>query len=181
MPCPRMFIAALWQKRWYHAKCRWPGHWRQTVTCSHKEQCSQNLRRWKHHLLEPKGTEIIQCRTRLLWTPTPSCWGAISCRKGRTGACIPFQGAAGSWDGSCLKGAEKWKWKSLSPVDSLRPHGLYSLLNSPDQNTGVGSLSLLQEIFPTQGLTQVSRIVGEGEGTPLQYSCLENPMDGGAC
>ena len=24
--------------------------------------------------------------------------------------------------------------------------------NSPDQNTGVGSLSFLQEIFPTQGL-----------------------------
>ena len=22
--------------------------------------------------------------------------------------------------------------------------------------------------------------VGEGDGTPLQYSCLENPMDGGA-
>ena len=21
----------------------------------------------------------------------------------------------------------------------------------------------------------------EGNGTPLQYSCLENPMDGGAC
>ena len=21
---------------------------------------------------------------------------------------------------------------------------------------------------------------GEGSGTPLQYSCLENPMDGGA-
>ena len=24
------------------------------------------------------------------------------------------------------------------------------------------------------------RITGEGNGTPLQYSCLENPMDGGA-
>ena len=24
------------------------------------------------------------------------------------------------------------------------------------------------------------RIFGEGNGTPLQYSCLENPMDGGA-
>ena len=24
-------------------------------------------------------------------------------------------------------------------------------------------------------------IYGEGNGTPLQYSCLENPMDGGAC
>ena len=23
-------------------------------------------------------------------------------------------------------------------------------------------------------------ILGEGDGTPLQYSCLENPMDGGA-
>ena len=23
-------------------------------------------------------------------------------------------------------------------------------------------------------------LVGEGDGIPLQYSCLENPMDGGA-
>ena len=23
-------------------------------------------------------------------------------------------------------------------------------------------------------------VCGEGNGTPLQYSCLENPMDGGA-
>ena len=35
--------------------------------------------------------------------------------------------------------------------DSLRPHGLYSSWNSPGQNTEVGSLSLLQGIFPTQG------------------------------
>ena len=35
--------------------------------------------------------------------------------------------------------------------DSLQPHGLYSLGNFPSQNTGVGSLSLLQGIFPTQG------------------------------
>ena len=25
-----------------------------------------------------------------------------------------------------------------------------------------------------------SLCLGEGDGTPLQYSCLENPMDGGA-
>ena len=36
--------------------------------------------------------------------------------------------------------------------DSLQPHGLQSPWNSPGQNTGVGSLSLLQGIFPTQGL-----------------------------
>ena len=33
-------------------------------------------------------------------------------------------------------------------TDSLRPHGLYSPWNSPGQNTEVGSLSLLQGIFP---------------------------------
>ena len=27
---------------------------------------------------------------------------------------------------------------------------------------------------------QVTSLFGEGNGTPLQYSCLENPMDGGA-
>ena len=35
---------------------------------------------------------------------------------------------------------------------SLRPHGLYSPWHSPGQNTGVASHSLLQGIFPTQGL-----------------------------
>ena len=34
---------------------------------------------------------------------------------------------------------------------SLRPHELDNLWNSPGQNTGVGSLSLLEGIFPTQG------------------------------
>ena len=42
--------------------------------------------------------------------------------------------------------------ESLSVMcDSLRPHVLYSPWNSPGQNTGVGSRSLLQGIFPTQG------------------------------
>ena len=34
---------------------------------------------------------------------------------------------------------------------SLQPHGLYRPWNSPGQNTGVGSFSLLLGIFPTQG------------------------------
>ena len=33
----------------------------------------------------------------------------------------------------------------------LQPHELYSPWNSPGQNPGVGSRSLLQGIFPTQG------------------------------
>ena len=35
--------------------------------------------------------------------------------------------------------------------DCLQPQGLYSPWDSPGQNTGVGSLTLLQGIFPTQG------------------------------
>ena len=39
--------------------------------------------------------------------------------------------------------------RSVVP-DSLRPHVVYSPWNSLGQNTGVGSLSLLHGIFPTQ-------------------------------
>ena len=53
--------------------------------------------------------------------------------------------------------------ESLSVVsDSLQPHGLYSPWNSPGQNTGGGSCSLLEGIFPTQrsnpGLPHCRRI-----------------------
>ena len=53
---------------------------------------------------------------------------------------------AHTWGGPLVKS------ESRSVVsDSLRPHGLYSPWDSPGQNTGVGSLSLLQGIFPTPG------------------------------
>ena len=43
-------------------------------------------------------------------------------------------------------------WASHSVMtNSLLSHGLYSPRNSPGQNTGVGSLSLFQGNFPTQG------------------------------
>ena len=49
-------------------------------------------------------------------------------------------------------GCEKTESESRSVMsNSFRPHGLYSPWDSPGQNTGVGSLSLLQGIFPTQG------------------------------
>ena len=43
--------------------------------------------------------------------------------------------------------------ESLSVMsDSWQPYGLYNPWNSPGQNTGMGSLSCLQGIFPTLGL-----------------------------
>ena len=40
-------------------------------------------------------------------------------------------------------------------------------------------LSTLKTLFHSL-LASVKKSDGEGNGTPLQYSCLENPMDGGA-
>jgi len=72
------------------------------------------------------------------------------------------------------------KSESRSVVfDSLWPHGPYSQWNSPGQNTGVGSLSLLQRIFPTKGsnpglphcrwiLYQLSH-----KGSPLHWTALQ--------
>ena len=53
----------------------------------------------------------------------------------------------------------QWSNGSCSVLsNSLQPHGLYSPWNSPGQDTGVGSLSFLQGIFPTRDQTQVSCI-----------------------
>ena len=68
--------------------------------------------------------------------------------------------------------------------DSLQPHGLNSPWNSPGQNTGVGSRSLLQGIFPTQGsnpglphcrwiLYQLSH-----QGSPRMLEWLAYPSSG---
>ena len=45
------------------------------------------------------------------------------------------------------------------------------LLMVPSMNFIVSALRYKSLIDP---------FLGEGNGTPLQYSCLENPMDGGA-
>ena len=46
-----------------------------------------------------------------------------------------------------MANSESWSFVSIS----LWPHGLYIPWNSPDQNTGVGTHSLLRGIFQTQG------------------------------
>jgi len=38
----------------------------------------------------------------------------------------------------------------------------------------------LNFIVSSSDLKNLADEIGEGNGTPLQYSCLENPMDGGA-
>ena len=45
-----------------------------------------------------------------------------------------------------------------------------------------GDVTLLTKVHLVKNMVSLVKMYGcgEGNGTPLQYSCLENPMDGGA-
>ena len=61
------------------------------------------------------------------------------------------------WSGILIS----WRiFHSLLWFTQSKSHGLYSPWNSPGQNTGLGSFSLLQGIFPTHGLNPFSHIAG---------------------
>ena len=83
-----------------------------------------------------------------------------------------------------LKESESESCSAVS--DSFWPHGLDSPWNSPGQNTGVGSLSLLQGIFPTQGsnpgLLQCRRILYQlsHKGSPRTLQCIAYPFSSGS-
>ena len=84
---------------------------------------------------------------------------------------------------------ESPKWSENYSVAShcLWPHGLYSPWNSPGQNTGVGSLSLLQGIFPTQGLNpgllHCRQILYQlrHKGSPRILEWVACPFSSGSC
>ena len=56
-----------------------------------------------------------------------------------------------------VQGTCMWKWKSLSRVQLFATPWTIQSWNSPGQKTGVGSLSLLQGIFPTHGSNWATR------------------------
>ena len=74
---------------------------------------------------------------------------------------------------------KEWSESCSVVSDSLRPRGLYGPWESPGQNTGVGSLSFLQGIFPTQGsnpgLPHCRRILYQlsHQGSPLKEAHLK--------
>ena len=74
------------------------------------------------------------------------------------------------------------KWKVYIKSGSGRPEGFFFLLKRiASERLRYGSFS---SIFHKPKIRKVywhlTYLTGEGNGTPLQYSCLENPMDGGA-
>ena len=71
------------------------------------------------------------------------------------------------------------KWKLLICVQLFETPWLYSPWNSPGQNTGVGSLSLLQGIFLTQesnqGLLHCRQILYQPSYLESQFFTLTAP------
>ena len=62
---------------------------------------------------------------------------------------------------------------------SPTPYFLYSM-QIVSRKAGVTVLTSGKGDYKTRNLLNIKRNHGEGKGTPLQYSCLENPMNGGA-
>ena len=98
------------------------------------------------------------------------------------GSPVPGSLQAGTLEWVAMSFSNAGKGSRSVVSDPQRPHGLQPtrLLHPrdfPGKSTGVGAIafsdqySILTHIYGD----------GEGNGTPLQYSCLENPMDGGAC
>ena len=93
--------------------------------------------------------------------------------------------SAGASPSLLLKQDSQTESHSVRP-NILRPHELYSLWNSPGQNTGVDSLSLLQGTFPTQGshpdLPHCQRILYQlsHQGSPRALAWAACPFSRGS-
>ena len=122
----------------------------------HPDWLNQNLQGGAQPplLLRPPGDSDVHSHVRNI------CFAATSVSS-LTGTKLPRSVRQGSeLRPGALSSMESESESHSVLSDSLRPRGLYSPWNSPGQNTGVGSLSLLQGIFPTQGSNPVSCIAG---------------------
>ena len=63
------------------------------------------------------------------------------------------------------------------PFKSFVLAGIYPVWGFPQSSVGKESASKAGDPGSIRGL---GRTPGEGNGNPIQYSCLENPMDRGA-
>ena len=88
---------------------------------------------------------------------------------------------------------ELWCWRRLLRVPWTARRSNQSILKEINSGYSLEGLMLrlklqyfghlLQKTNSLEKTLTLGKIDsrGEGNGTPLQYSCLENPMDGGAC
>jgi len=76
---------------------------------------------------------------------------------------------------------EPSEWEKIIPnetTDKILISKIYKQTDFPGGSDGKTSSYNAGDLGSIPGSGRSS---GEGNGNPLQYSCLENPMDGGAC
>ena len=69
-------------------------------------------------------------------------------------------------------------------IESMMPSNHLILCHPPSPSALNFSQGLFHFVIFSHQVAKVLELqlqCGEGNGTPLQYFCLENPMDGGAC
>ena len=84
--------------------------------------------------------------------------------------------------------AQDWKSQfSFQPQRKAMPRSVQTttqlaLISHASKNFpgGSGSKASAYNVGDPSSIPGLGRSPGEGNGNPLQYSCLENPMDGGA-
>ena len=86
----------------------------------------------------------------------------------------------GFWKGLAFMGSQEERALFTSGTPAA-PDSLLCGFHFTDLCAFIGKHRDFQELVAGQAhLCCLVGTGGEGNGTPLQYSCLENPMDGGA-
>ena len=106
--------------------------------------------------------------TRCYWLGTSSDFMGLSCSAYIPEICKSYMAVHSKWRQKKKK--KKWNKKN---TEEYRQIPLW-----PPEGTAVTAPSILLWFHLSD--FKDPRLTGEGDGTPLQYSCLENPMDGGA-
>ena len=85
---------------------------------------------------------------------------------------------------------EIWTYEKIQSKNHAKVYGeiaIYKSMKGASEETNTAS-TLIQNLYPPElwekakicSLSYLVSFSGEGNGNPLQYYCLENPMDGGA-
>ena len=142
------------------------GEWKSWLKTQHSKNKDQGT--WSHHFMANRWGNNGNSNTLLFSWAAKSLWMVTAVMKLKDACSLEEK----LW--------QTWESESHSVMsDSLWPHGLYSPWNSPGQNTGVGSLSLLRGIFPTQrsnpGLPNFRQILYQlsHKGSPTAHEKAE--------
>ena len=79
----------------------------------------------------------------------------------------------------CLPSGRQWRAVTIGVQGLRHPTGALDRVTA--QRVSLSGVHLGYKLNVRILSTSLATVFGEGHGTPLQYSCQEDPMDGGAC